>query len=128
MPQGTFNNINRTLPGFSSEFIFGTGVRGGFTPGGNFVDSDSGYIINYSALGIVGSLFYYMANLNMYMITYYINIKKIGRYFLLMLICISFLIEYKEPFMMKYVFSYIIVTISLFKVLDPEIVKINIGS
>lgn len=116
--QNTLDHIHKTLPGLSSEFILGTGVRGGVTPDGNVVESDSGYIINYSALGIVGSLMYYIANLKMYKMSLSVNILKQKRRFFILLIIISFLIEYKEPFMMKYVFSYMIITTGLYSVLN----------
>lgn len=116
--QNTLDHIHRELPGFSLEFILGTGIRGGITPNGNVVDSDSGYIINYSALGIIGSLMYYIAHLKMYKMTLYVNKGKQKRRFFLLLFIISYLIEYKEPYMMKYIFSYIIITLGLYSVFD----------
>lgn len=112
--QETLNNINRTLPPISLEFIFGTTVMTGRTPSGTTFDSDSGFVMMYSSLGIIGSILYYMANLNLYKVArIYNNNVEIYRYFLLLII-LSFAIEYKEPFMLKYVFSYMIVVLALF--------------
>ena len=113
--QDTMDIIVRKLPPLSYEFIFGTSVMNGRTPDGIRFDTDSGYIMMYASLGIVGSLFYYLAHYNLYLIT---NIKKRAKviyHFFWLIILISFVIEYKEPFMFKYIFSYIIMVVTLFE-------------
>lgn len=119
----TLNGINRTLPPFSTEFIFGTMVMFGKTSSGIIVDSDSGYIRMYSSLGIIGSIFFYLGILSLYRIVKINKNEKLIKCFFLLLIIISFIIEYKEPFILKYVFSYIILVVTLFSA--KEIINNN---
>lgn len=119
----TLNGINRTLPPFSTEFIFGTMVLVGKTSSGIIVDSDSGYIRMYSSLGIIGSIFFYLGILSLYRIVKINKNEKLIKCFFLLLIIISFIIEYKEPFILKYVFSYIILVVTLFSA--KEIINNN---
>lgn len=115
---GTLDNINRVLPPISSEFIFGTTVMRGITSNGIAYDTDSGYIMIYGAVGLIGSFLYYTAFLNLY------NIGRIKRnnkniyWFFVLIIILSYLIEYKEPFMLKYIFSYMILVVTLFSLLE----------
>lgn len=112
--KNTMDQIVRVMPPFSSEFILGTSVMNGRTPDGSVFDTDSGYIMIYASLGIVGALFYYLANISLYQITKTKKIDKVIYKYIILLSFLSFAIEYKEPFMLKYVFSFIIVTLSLF--------------
>lgn len=124
--KNTMDDIMRRLPPLNSEFIIGTSVMNGKTPAGTIFDTDSGYIMIYASLGIIGGIFYYIANLYLYRIAG-INRseKQIYRYFILLII-LSFAIEYKEPFMLKYIFSFIIVTLTLFSAKERQIMKKDI--
>lgn len=110
----TLEGINQELPSFSSQFILGTGVMRGKLPNGETILSDSGYIEICSAIGIIGGLLFYMAHWNLYRsVNFYIT-ERLIRLFLYLCVLLSFVIEYKEPFMQKYIFSYILITVSLF--------------
>ena len=112
--------INNLLPS-SYLFILGTGVMQGRLPQGDYMYSDCGYMMLYSALGIIGAIIYYLANLNLYR-SVLANVKEyLPRLFMLFLVFTAFIIEYKEPFMQKYVFSYIILTIGLFQIRNVKV-------
>ena len=113
----TLQGINRdsALPEFSSEFILGTGVMTGRTPGGAIVNSDSGYIMILSSLGIVGALFYYAFFFLLYSQHKHKNEeRKVALFFLITILC-SFIVEYKEPYMLKYTMPFMIIYLSLFE-------------
>lgn len=119
----TLEGIHQAVPEFSSRFILGTGVMQGRLPQGDYMYSDCGYVMIYSALGIVGAILYYLANLNLYR-SVLRNIKeRLPKLFILFLIILAFVIEYKEPFMQKYLFSYILLTIGLFQLNNQRYVK-----
>lgn len=116
--EGTLRGINRELPPFSSEFIVGSMVMVGKTSSGIIIDSDSGYIRLYASLGIIGSILFYTGVLCIYNVAKRRKNEYTINGFFLLLIVISYLIEYKEPFMLKYVFSYIILVVTLFSAKD----------
>lgn len=118
--QKTIDKINRRIPEFSSEFILGTSVIVGRTPGGAVVSSDSGYVMNYIALGVIGSLMFYVAMLNFYIMAHIKSNKRRNYLFFVLLIIISFIIEYKEPFMLKYIFPFTIITLGLFNLKERK--------
>ena len=108
----TIEGINRQIPDFSSSYILGTSVFVGHVPNGDYVQSDSGYIMNYIAMGIIGSLVYYLGMIKLYNIPRISIYQKPVRRFFYLLILLSFIMEYKEPFMFKYVFPFIIPVIT----------------
>lgn len=118
----TLEGIHQTMPVFSYRFIMGTGVMQGQLPQGDYMYSDCGYVMIYSALGIIGAITYYLANLNLYRSVLRNVRDRLPRLFIIFLILIAFVIEYKEPFMQKYVFSYIILTIGLFQLKSQNII------
>ena len=101
------------VPHFSSEMIFGTNVTLGRTPLGQRMGSDSGYARLYCALGIVGAICYYGAFLSTFL-SARIKGSKVIKIFLYALIIVAFVIEYKEPYFLKYNYAFFVLTVLLF--------------
>lgn len=102
------------FPPFTPEFIFGTGLATGYNAEGVTYTSDSGFIRMWMSIGLVGFVAYYYA---MFLLLTTAKIKKCCRgtkRFLYFVILVAFVIEYKEPFMMKYIFPWAIMTVGLF--------------
>lgn len=111
--ESTLSGINVHMPSFSKELLFGTNVMRGRLPFGDYVQSDSGYVKMYCALGIVGSLLYYSA----YWLILSSGISCLPRkvkYYVYVMICLAFIIEYKQPFFLMSSFTWAILTIGLF--------------
>ena len=110
-----FNTINeiskQSVPRFSSEMIFGTNVILGKTPSGAIMGSDSGYVKTYCSIGVVGALVYYSSFV--YFLFNCLNdiMPKSLRMLSVIMIVIAFLIEFKEPFFQKYIFSWFLLTL-----------------
>lgn len=92
------------IPPFSVDFIFGTGLETGYSANGVLYTSDSGLIRTYMSYGIVGFILYYMAMFKLLTAPKLRMFGKHMRFFFCVCILIAFIIEYKEPFMMKYIF------------------------
>lgn len=109
-------NIFQEMPNFlSSEYFLGTGVIRGKTLSGDNIQVDSGFVNIYTSLGVIGFVSYYLAFIKMYSMPVWNTIcSKIRNYFLFLILC-SFCIEFKEPYMMKYAFPWMIVTLILFE-------------
>ncbi|MBQ3559422.1 MAG: hypothetical protein IJA07_07930 [Agathobacter sp.] len=101
------------VPRFSQEMIFGTNVTLGITPLGQKMGSDSGYAKVYCAIGIVGAICYYLSYLNIFLATK-MKGNKITKIFLVGLIAVAFVVEYKEPYFQKYVYAFFVFTLLLF--------------
>lgn len=111
----SMSGINRHLPEFSSEFIFGTGVMRGHTPGQAYVESDSGYVMIISSLGIIGAILFYFSYFSLFTSSRLKTMKpSIKYYFLLIIICV-YVIEYKEPFMLKHTFPFMLVYLAFYE-------------
>lgn len=111
--ENTLSGIVTHIPSFSKELIFGTNVMRGSLPSGDYVQSDSGYIKMYCALGIVGSFLYYFA----YCAILSSGISRLPReakYYIYVMISLAFIIEYKQPFFLMSSFTWAILTIGLF--------------
>lgn len=112
----TINAINSDgFPEFSPEFVFGTGIMIGKTSSGIVLQSDSGFVRLYTSLGIVGGFLYYWAYYNIFtsMKPKKYSSRVISHFYFLIII-LAYVIEYKEPFLLKYTFPFMIVLISLF--------------
>lgn len=96
------------LNGF--DMIFGSGIMRGNDGHGGFYDLDSGLIMTLIANGIVGFVCYYYALLNLLLLPK-LKITSKERYFFLLLISISFIIEFKEPFFLKYFYAWFILAV-----------------
>lgn len=97
-------------PPFTPQMIFGTGIEAGYMYNGIRYASDSGFIRMYTAVGLVGMFLYYMGLYKLLRAPRIFALKPILKKYFLLVILISFVIEYKEPFMMKYVFPWVILT------------------
>lgn len=109
------------LPPFSVDLIFGTGLDTGYKVGGIRYSSDSGLIRNYVANGIVGFILYYMAIFKLLTALKMNAVPSRIRQFFYVCIAIAFFIEYKEPFMMKYIFPWCIMSCMLLYLKDRSL-------
>ena len=100
------------IPPLSIETIFGTGIRRGYFGNGYLIQNDIGYIQLYAGLGIIVEvLFYYLVFSMCVRRIILIGNKTIkAALFLLVLLCVIF--EAKEPFILKYIAVFFIVTIT----------------
>lgn len=114
------------FPPFTLEFIFGTGLATGYTADGVTYTSDSGFIRMWMSIGLVGFIVYYYAMYLLFKSPIIKGCNKITRRFLTFSIFIAFLIEYKEPFMMKYIYPWAVLTTALFMAKDNRDEKITI--
>ena len=102
------------IPKLTSEFLLGTGIYRGKTAIGTSIQNDSGYVQMYAALGLFSAIVFYVA-LFVYMVSalrHDIRKKQnpLLHHFLLFLILTLFVVEIKEPFILKYVLVMNIVT------------------
>jgi hypothetical protein len=104
---------NMEIPSFSWETFWGTSVIRGLTSSGINIQHDSGYIMYYSAIGIIGSLFFY-SSIAFFFIkeALKIHIRTFQKLILLFLLII-YIIEAKEPFMGKTPSLMVLSTISM---------------
>ena len=82
----------------------------GYDGNGHFYRTDSGLLMTLMANGIVGFICYYLAMLNLLLLPKMKIIFK-ERLFFLLLISISFFIEFKEAFFLKYIYAWFVLTI-----------------
>lgn len=105
------------FPPFSSEMLLGLGVMRGLDSHGIFHITDSGYIMVYSAIGVIGFVVYYLSIINLLLVPKR-KFYKSERLFFFLLIIIGFVIEYKEIYSMKYIYTWFILTIMLITARD----------
>lgn len=79
--------------------------------------TDSGYIMIYTAIGAVGLICYYLAMLFL-LLSPKLPHTPIIRYFYIGILLIPFIIEYKEPYFLNYIFAWFMVTMMLFNAKD----------
>jgi len=103
-------------PDFTNEMIFGSGVIFGKTDGGQLVYSDSGYIRIWSGIGIVGAFFYYLAFLLIFASTKFYKNKTSVKWLLITIVVMAYVIEYKEPYFLKYDYARIALIILWFEI------------
>lgn len=102
------------IPGFSKEMLLGTNVMKGILPTGFMAEADSGYVRMYCAIGLLGCMLYYGSFFIAFMsIGRKIRNKK-NRLYYLLCVLFTFIIEYKEPFFMKYFFPFIVLVLGMF--------------
>ena len=109
------STINTVIgSGFSilnnSDLFFGLGIMRGNDGNGHFYRTDSGLLMTLMANGIVGFVCYYLAMLNLLLLPKMKIILK-ERLFFLLLIFISYFIEFKEAFFLKYIYAWFVLTI-----------------
>ncbi len=117
--QGMIEGIEQGgFPPFTPEFIFGTGLATGYTANGTTYTSDSGFIRIWMSIGLVGFVMYYYSLLLLFRTPKFSKCSKKMKRYLYYVTVIAFVIEYKEPFMMKYIFPWAIMTVGLFMAKD----------
>lgn len=100
------------FPDFSTDFIFGTGVEFGQYNGQSFY-ADSGYIKSYTSIGVVGMVCYYIGILYFIISTFPKRQHKMHRILLWFAIVVIYLMEYKEPFIEMFVYTWVIFVMGL---------------
>ncbi len=94
----------------NADLFFGLGIMRGYDGNGHFYRTDSGLLMTLMANGIVGFICYYLAMLNLLLLPKMKIIFK-ERLFFLLLIFISYFIEFKEAFFLKYIYAWFVLTI-----------------
>lgn len=111
------------FPPFCSDFIFGTGVYFGHIKNYSFF-ADSGYIRSYTSIGVIGMLCYYLGTYRM-LTSAISRIKyKSDRVLLFFSVIILFLIEYKEPFIKMFIYTWVVFTMGILMALNQQSGKI----
>ena len=100
------------FPDFTSDFIFGTGVTYGKYGNYSFY-ADSGYIKSYTSIGVVGMFCYYIGILYLLLSSFSKRLSKKEKIFLWVAIAAIYFMEYKEPFIMMFVYPWVIFSIGL---------------
>ena len=100
------------FPEFSSQFIFGTGVTYGRYGNYSFY-ADSGYIKSYTSIGVVGMVCYYLGFLYLIFSALPKKLPKKKKIFLWVAIAALYIMEYKEPFMGGFIYTWIILSFGL---------------
>ena len=108
------------FPPLSFDSLFGTGLSTGYRYNGLVYSPDSGYIRIWISIGMIGFVSYYLAMYYMLSTPKTAYLFKDERRFILFAIIIIFIVEYKEPFMMQYVFPWFIMSISLLSIKDAN--------
>lgn len=108
------------VPAFSKEMLLGTNVLKGILPTGFIMGADSGYARMYCAIGLIGCILYYGSFFIVYMAMACKIKNRKNRIYYLVCVLFTFIIEYKEPFFMKYFFPFIILVIGMFMVLQER--------
>lgn len=111
------------IPPFSMDFILGTGMETGYTLNGITYDTDSGLIRTYMAYGIIGFILYYLAMFKLLTAHKLHFAPKSINVFFKTCVALAFIIEYKEPFMMKYMFPWAILACMLIFLKDCKLDK-----
>ena len=104
--------IKEGFPDFSSRFVFGTGVEFGRYDGQSFY-ADSGYIKSYTSIGVVGMLCYYLGMLYLLISTFPKRQHNKHQFFLWVAIAAIYFMEYKEPFISMFVYTWVIFVMGL---------------
>ena len=98
------------IPKLSLETIMGTGIRRGVLTSGVIVQNDIGYIQLYVALGLVVSILFYISISKIILSRIKSVHDKALRYILIILFMMSIILEFKEPFFLKYIAVFFIMT------------------
>ena len=97
------------IPPITAKTILGTGEVVDSKYGGNSSGNDSGYIQTYYSLGLILAIFFY----TVYFAFLTNEIRKSHKWALILPLLIMILIEYKEPFIFKYILPFFILTLIL---------------
>ena len=117
----TFETLYGTgIAPFSLDMIWGLGVMRGRDQYGVYHITDSGYIMTYTAIGIVGFVAFYLGLLFLLLIPKTKNIKFETKYLFYILILIAYFIEIKEAYFLKYIYTWVLFTSMLLFAVDKE--------
>lgn len=111
---GTLQNLsNQIVPPVSFETVIGTGLSRGVSVTGIVCDHDGGYFRTYFGLGLIMTIIFYgVLFYTMYKMTN--KIKNTPRQlFILSYWAVCIVIEYKEPFLFKYIPLFIFIIMCL---------------
>ena len=108
------------IPELTWETFLGTGVQMGVSGSGARCYHDSGYVMTYFALGLLGATIFYWAVIWMYSRCLKIQ-NHSNKLFFLLMILVMLIIEIKEPFILKYVYSYVLLTMMLFVIKEDKV-------
>lgn len=114
----TFDVLSKMdKPALTLETLFGTSVTKGISQFGTKFQNDSGYWQKFFALGLFGSIAYYISFLQLYLLPIIKN--KLGnKIFYFFILAIMFIIEIKEPF-----FSYMILPMMFITIINLDILS-----
>ena len=101
------------IPPLTKETFLGMGIVRGVSRLGTVVQHDSGYIMNYAALGIPGVLLLYLS----IFLFYIVNIIKKDEKYLILFLVFLYVFEFKEPFLQK---TPLLIIMSLFVFLKSK--------
>ncbi len=100
--QGTLAAIRgQNIPPLTIETLFGTGMNYGVTPSGLVLNHDSGYVRMYTAIGLVGCVYYYSMIYGYYLAGIYKIKDRTGRRIYFCFLAAVVIFELKEPFLAK---------------------------
>lgn len=111
-------------PPINTELIFGSGIFRGYRYQGVIYENDSGYMSMYTAVGIVGSLIFYIGLYYLMSSPKYYSCKKTN-IMLIGVMIIAYVIEYKESFFWAYILTWTIFTLRLFESYEKTMLKIE---
>ncbi|UTY39954.1 hypothetical protein NMU03_03880 [Allocoprobacillus halotolerans] len=114
----TFDVLSKMdKPALTLETLFGTSVTKGISQLGTKFQNDSGYWQKFFALGLFGSIAYYISFLQLYLLPIIENKLK-NKIFYFFILAIMFIIEIKEPF-----FSYMILPMMFMAIINMDILS-----
>lgn len=100
---------NMNVPPLNSDSIIGEGVIKGYTSKGMLIWHDSGYVQRYMAIGLIMSIFSYLALFG-YLLNMIKRLPKLSeRRFFLYFTLLLFVIEVKEPFIFALAYPFTLV-------------------
>lgn len=101
------------FPDLSDNFFLGTGIVSGTTDAGQDIAVDGGFLSNYSALGFIMTLIFYIVTFTFFFRLMKLSSNKTIEIVMLYFIFIMFLAEFKENTLMKQYMIGLYCTISM---------------
>ena len=108
----TINSLSSMeIPPITVLTILGNGIRRGTLSDGTIVQNYIGFVQSYVALGLIVAVFFYIKLCEIIVKRVSIVNDKTKRVFIYILLIVSFLLEFKEPFFLKYIVVFYIMMI-----------------
>lgn len=101
--------MDMPIPPVTLKTIVGTGEVFDINSGSNSSGHDSGYIQTYYSLGLIFAGVFYIG----FLIFLISEIQKTRRHWLLLPVIMMFILEYKEPFIFKYILPFFVLSLIL---------------